>query len=95
MSAGRRAQERQSVSIWKKSAAWWVEREARTLWQGDAEGMPVEPPVEETEASRVYVYKHALIFERGQVEREALDLVSHNTGTSGGSVNPGIDRADL
>src|SRR5207302_6505340 len=80
-----RAEQRQAVSIRNQAAAWWPEREVGSTRQGDAERLPVEATIQESEIGGVDIDEHAAGVEHGQVERQALDVLCGQSQLVGGA----------
>src|SRR3712207_1711283 len=53
--------------------------------------MPLETPIEQPDSTGIYVYEDALVLQRGEVERQSLDLGSLDAGSFGGALGAGCD----
>jgi hypothetical protein len=68
------AHEGQPVAVGQEAAARRVKRDPGVARQGHPERVPVEAAVEEPETARVHIHEDALLFQRREVEGQALDL---------------------
>src|SRR5689334_25204958 len=86
-----RPKQRKSILIWYQAAAWWTECKVRSTWQSDAEGLPVQAPIQEPEVRRIDVDKHAAGVQHREVERESLDTGGVQSKLVGGAECPLLD----
>ena len=87
---GRGAQQGQAVAVGEQAAAGRAEGDVAAVGEGQAQGLPVQAPVEETEAGGVDVDQHPVLVQGGEVERQALHLGRHHPGPQGGAPGAGV-----